>query len=130
MLALGGVSNSFNTLGAEEHCIFLDSLENANLFHHKLLDALLQLNETQERVSIGIVGAGATGVELAAELHHVIESVKEYGYLNISKNHLDVHLIEASPKILPNYLNVLAQGRRLFWIKLVYVYILVCKLKK
>lgn len=101
VLALGGVSNSFNTLGAEEHCIFLDNLESANLFHHKLLDALLQLNETQERVSIGIVGAGATGVELAAELHHVIESVKEYGYLNISKNHLDVHLIEASSKILP-----------------------------
>ncbi|MGI2162784.1 NAD(P)/FAD-dependent oxidoreductase [Shewanella oncorhynchi] len=101
VLALGGVSNSFNTLGADEHCIFLDSLENANLFHHKLLDALLQLNETQERVSIGIVGAGATGVELAAELHHVIESVKEYGYLNIAKHHLDVHLIEASSKILP-----------------------------
>lgn len=101
VLALGGVSNSFNTLGADEHCIFLDSLDNANLFHNKLLDALLQLNETQEKVSIGIVGAGATGVELAAELHHVIESVKEYGYLNISKHHLDVHLIEASPKILP-----------------------------
>lgn len=101
VLALGGVSNSFNTLGAEQHCIFLDSLDNANLFHQKLLDALLQLNETQEKVSIGIVGAGATGVELAAELHHVIESVKEYGYLNISKHHLDVHLIEASPKILP-----------------------------
>lgn len=101
VLALGGVSNSFNTLGADQHCIFLDSLDNANLFHNKLLDALLQLNETQEKVSIGIVGAGATGVELAAELHHVIESVKEYGYLNISKHHLDVHLIEASPKILP-----------------------------
>ncbi|QYJ78067.1 NAD(P)/FAD-dependent oxidoreductase [Shewanella acanthi] len=101
VFALGGVSNSFNTKGAEQHCIFLDSLEKANLFHQKLLDALLQLNETQEKVSIGIVGAGATGVELAAELHHVIESVKEYGYLNISKQHLEVHLIEASPKILP-----------------------------
>ncbi|MCE9685271.1 NAD(P)/FAD-dependent oxidoreductase [Shewanella sp. AS16] len=101
VLALGGTSNSFNTPGAEAHCIFLDSLDNANHFHQKLLDALLQLNETQEKLSIGIVGAGATGVELAAELHHVIESVKEYGYLNISKHHLDVHLIEASPKILP-----------------------------
>lgn len=101
VLALGSVSNTFNTKGAEENCIFLDSLENAERFHHKLLDALLQLNESQGKLSIGIVGAGATGVELAAELHHVIESVKEYGYLNISKHHLDVHLIEASPKILP-----------------------------
>ena len=101
VLALGSVSNTFNTLGAEENCIFLDNLVSAELFHHKLLDALLQLNETQTKLSIGIVGAGATGVELAAELHHVIDSVKEYGYLNISKHHLDVHLIEASPKILP-----------------------------
>ncbi len=101
VLALGGVSNSFNTQGAEQHCIFLDSLESANVFHQKLLDALLRLNETQEKVSIGIVGAGATGVELAAELHHVIESVKEYGYLNVSKHHLEVHLIEAASKILP-----------------------------
>ena len=101
VLALGGVSNSFNTLGAEANCIFLDSLDSANLFHQRLMDALLQLNETQDKLSIGIVGAGATGVELAAELHHVIESVKEYGYQNITKNHLEVNLIEASDKILP-----------------------------
>tara|TARA_R110000796_G_scaffold23046_6_gene66234 strand:- start:1088 stop:2374 length:1287 start_codon:yes stop_codon:yes gene_type:complete len=101
VLALGGVSNSFNTPGAEKHCIFLDSLDSANLFHHKLMDALLQLNETQDQLGIGIVGAGATGVELAAELHHVIESVREYGYQNISKDHLDINLIEASTKILP-----------------------------
>lgn len=101
VLALGGVSNSFNTLGAEQNCIFLDSLNSANRFHDKLLDALLQLNETQDKLSIGIVGAGATGVELAAELHHVIESVAEYGYSNISKQHLEIHLIEAAEKVLP-----------------------------
>lgn len=101
VLALGGVSNSFNTPGADENCIFLDNLESAERFHRRLLDGLMLLNETQTRLSIGIVGAGATGVELAAELHHVVESVKEFGYQNISKQHLDIHLVEASPKILP-----------------------------
>ncbi|MCL1141884.1 NAD(P)/FAD-dependent oxidoreductase [Shewanella gaetbuli] len=101
VLAVGGVSNSFNTKGAEDNCIFLDSLNSANRFHDKLLDALLQLNETQDSVSIGIVGAGATGVELAAELHHVIESVSQYGYRSISKQHLHIHLIEAADKVLP-----------------------------
>ncbi|QSX32867.1 NAD(P)/FAD-dependent oxidoreductase [Shewanella avicenniae] len=101
VLAIGSVSNSFNTPGAEQHCIFLDSLESANLFHKKLLDELLLLDETNEKLSIGIVGAGATGVELAAELHHVLESVKEYGYLNIDKSHLEIHLVEAAQKILP-----------------------------
>jgi NADH dehydrogenase len=100
VLALGGVSNSFNTPGAEQHCIFLDNLQSAERFHNKLLDGLLHINETQDKLSIGIVGAGATGVELAAELHHVIESVKSYGYLNISNANLEVHLIEAAPKIL------------------------------
>ncbi|KFZ39246.1 pyridine nucleotide-disulfide oxidoreductase [Shewanella mangrovi] len=101
VLAIGSISNSFNTPGAEEHCIFLDSLDSANLFHKKLLDELLLLDETSEKLSIGIVGAGATGVELAAELHHVLESVKEYGYLNIDKSHLEIHLVEAAQKILP-----------------------------
>lgn len=101
VLAIGGISNSFNTPGAEEHCIFLDNLESANRFHQKLLDDLLLLDETNEKLSIGIVGAGATGVELAAELHHVLESVKDFGYLNIDKSHLEIHLIEAAQKILP-----------------------------
>ncbi|WP_417760447.1 NAD(P)/FAD-dependent oxidoreductase [Shewanella sp.] len=101
VLAIGGISNSFNTPSAEEHCIFLDNLESANRFHQKLLDDLLLLDETNEKLSIGIVGAGATGVELAAELHHVLESVKDFGYLNIDKSHLEIHLIEAAQKILP-----------------------------
>ena len=102
VLALGSVSNTFGTPGAHEHCIFLDNLQSAELFHQKLLDALLQLSESEEKkLSIGIVGAGATGVELAAELFHVIDSVKDFGYDNVSDGHLDVHLIEASPKILP-----------------------------
>ncbi len=101
VLALGGTANSFDTHGAKQHCIFLDSLENANTFHRQLIDTLLRVNETGEKLSIGIVGAGATGVELAAELNNVIESVREYGYLNVAKRHLDIHLIEASPKILP-----------------------------
>ncbi|MCD8476205.1 MAG: NAD(P)/FAD-dependent oxidoreductase [Shewanella fodinae] len=101
VLAIGSVSNSFHTPGAEEHCIFLDNLESANLFHQKLLDNLLLLDETSEKLSIGIVGAGATGVELAAELYHVLESVKDFGYLNIDKSHLEIHLIEAAQKILP-----------------------------
>ncbi|QSX41655.1 NAD(P)/FAD-dependent oxidoreductase [Shewanella cyperi] len=101
VLAVGGISNSFNTPGAEKHCIFLDSLNSAELFHRRLLDGLMLLNDSHQRLSIGIVGAGATGVELSAELHHVIESVREYGYQNISKHHLDIHLIEAAPKILP-----------------------------
>lgn len=102
VLALGSVSNTFGTKGADEHCILLDNLVNAEFFHKKLLDALLQLSESPDKkVSIGIVGAGATGVELAAELFHVIESVKEFGYVNVTHHHLDVHLLEASPKILP-----------------------------
>ncbi|QUN06666.1 NAD(P)/FAD-dependent oxidoreductase [Shewanella yunxiaonensis] len=101
VLAIGSVSNSFNTPGAEQHCIFLDNLESANLFHQKLLDNLLLLDETNEKLSIGIVGAGATGVELAAELYHVLESVKDFGYLNIDKSHLEIHLIEAAQRILP-----------------------------
>lgn len=104
IVALGSVSNDFNTPGVKEHCIFLDSPSQAHRFRNKLLNSFLRIQrlpDNQEDVRIAIVGGGATGVELSAELHHAVAEFHNYGFNALSNEHLKVTLVEAGPRILP-----------------------------
>jgi NADH dehydrogenase len=102
VMALGSVSNDFDTKGVSEHCIFLDSPQQAKKFHHRMLNKYLQLGVQQTKsVKIAIVGAGATGVELSAELYNSLQQVTSYGFENIKTTDLQVSLVEAGDKILP-----------------------------
>ncbi len=104
VIALGSVSNDFNTQGVKENCLFLDSPTQAHKFHNKLLNKFLRIQRVtgaNDSVRIAIVGAGATGVELSAELHHAVQEINNYGFNAVSKEHLQVTLVEAGPRILP-----------------------------
>lgn len=112
VLALGSITNDFGTPGAKENCIFLDSPSSAQRFHTKLLNEFLklQLDESNNILEISIVGAGATGVELAAELYKTTELLKSYGYDHLSRNRLKVSLIEAGSRLLPALPERIAQS--------------------
>ncbi|WP_394147076.1 NAD(P)/FAD-dependent oxidoreductase [Shewanella atlantica] len=103
VIAIGSVSNDFNTPGVKEHCYFLDSHQQANRFHNALLDSFTRIHQadTGNKLNIAIVGGGATGVELSAELYHVTEMLKIYGLNKMTAEKLNIHLIEAGPRILP-----------------------------
>lgn len=101
VLAIGSHGNDFNTSGVRQHCLFLDTRIQADRFHERFLNVCLAANYAHKPVNITIVGAGATGVELAAELHHAISLLRKYGHRHLGRKHLHVHLIEAGPRILP-----------------------------
>ena len=108
VLALGSVSNDFGTLGVRQNCLFLDSRMQADRFRTKLLDHCLRvsrsMSETPEKdahVRIAVVGGGATGVELAAELYNAAAALRHYGLEVFDESRLQVTLIEAGPRILP-----------------------------
>lgn len=101
VLAVGSQSNDFGTPGVQEHCLFMDSRRQADRFREKFLNACLQANYRSRPLSVAIVGGGATGVELAAEIHHAVAMLKLYGHDHLDRAHLDVHVIEAAPRILP-----------------------------
>jgi len=102
VFALGSITNDFATQGAKQHCIFLDSCERAEYFNQHLMNSFLKLqaSDTPDPLEIAIVGAGATGVELAAELFKTAELLRSYGYDNVTDNRLKITIIEASPRIL------------------------------
>lgn len=105
VLALGSVSNDFGTPGVASHCHFLDSPQQAEAFRHDMLNTFLRYSDPERRahpkLTVGIVGAGATGVELAAELFDASKMLHSYGFTALDSGKLDVHLIEAAPRILP-----------------------------
>lgn len=107
VLALGSTTNDFGTPGAAEHAISLDNPEQAALFHSRLLNACLRANaQTEplrpEQLHIAIIGAGATGVELAAELHNTLREFVSFGLERINpEQDIKISIVEAAPKILP-----------------------------
>ena len=118
VVAIGSKSNDFNTKGVADNCIFLDSSDQALRFQQKMLELFLKFSENralddigeeefkqklvdENKVNIAIVGGGATGVELTAELYHATEDLSSYGYGKIDNSCLQVTLVEAGPRLLP-----------------------------
>ena len=107
IMAVGSVSNDFGIPGAREHCLFLDNRAQADHFQDLLLQRYLhaqtQTAPVQEaQLTVAIVGGGATGVELAAELRHTARQLVAYGLDRINPER-DVKLvvIQAGPRLLP-----------------------------
>ena len=87
VMALGSTSNDFNTPGVKENCIFLDNPHQARRFHQEMLDLFLKYSANlgaNGKVNIAIVGGGATGVELSAELHNAVKQLHSYGYKGLT----------------------------------------------
>ncbi|OOH89847.1 FAD-dependent oxidoreductase [Pasteurellaceae bacterium 15-036681] len=102
VIAIGSRSNDFNTLGVAEHCIFLDSSEQAKLFHKQMMELFLKFsNNNEKEVHIAVVGGGATGIELSAELYNAVKSLNSYGYGKLDNTSLKVTLVEAGQRLLP-----------------------------
>jgi NADH dehydrogenase len=90
-----------------QHAIPLETPEQAVRFNHRLVNACIRADAQPDPVRPGqlhvvIVGAGATGTELAAELHRTTREVVAFGLDRIDPER-DIHitLIEAADRVLP-----------------------------
>ena len=107
VIAIGSRSNDFGTPGVKEHAISLDAAEEAVRFHQRLVNGLIRAHAQPGPVRPGqldlaVIGAGATGTELAAELHRTARQIVAYGLDRIDpEKDLKITLIEAGERILP-----------------------------
>jgi NADH dehydrogenase len=106
VLSVGSHSNDYGIDGVSENCLFLDTWFQADRFHETLLKRFLQLqyqggSQARRRLTVAIIGAGATGVELAAELHHVAHRLRSFGLDHLPATQpIQLVLIEKSDRIL------------------------------
>lgn len=107
VLAVGSVSNDFGIPGVREHCVFIDDRDQADGFQRAVMRNYIHAQTHPERLpthqlQVVIVGAGATGVELAAEMHNMARQLVVYGFDRINpEQDLKLVIIEAADRILP-----------------------------
>lgn len=107
IIAVGSTTNDFGIKGASEYSIALDTQDQAEKFHRRLHNALVRAQTQIAPVHAGqlevvIVGAGATGVELSAELHNTTRELAAYGLDKIDPDRdIQISLIEANTRVLP-----------------------------
>ncbi|WGS86346.1 NAD(P)/FAD-dependent oxidoreductase [Methylomonas sp. UP202] len=105
VMAVGSVSNTFGIKGVDQHCMFIDTTTQAYRFQRQLVETYYiqsYANQSRQRdkpLSIVIVGAGATGVELSAELHEVTKLLATYGLEGSIE--VNITIIEAATQLLP-----------------------------
>ncbi|MEL6725821.1 MAG: NAD(P)/FAD-dependent oxidoreductase, partial [Pseudomonadota bacterium] len=117
VIAVGSVSNDFGVKGVAEHCMSLESRRDADNFRARMLNQCLRCSrimsadaEADEFVKVGIVGGGATGVELSAELFNAAAALRYYGLEVFDESRFKVVLLEAGPRILPALPDKLAEA--------------------
>lgn len=113
VISIGSTTHFFGVAGAQENSIALDTVGQAELFRKRLIaacmraehrapDPVIEGQPEQPRIQVAIVGAGATGVELSAELRNTAQVLSAYGLHKLDPKHdIGIALIEAGPRILP-----------------------------
>jgi NADH dehydrogenase len=116
VLAYGSVTNFFGIPGAEQHCLSLDSVERAEAFRKRFLNLCEAAGRRRQahtnsaapqpdiaRLDIVIVGAGPTGIELAADLRHTVDTLAHYGLSGLAAPHqVRIRIVERGPQVLPS----------------------------
>ncbi len=107
VFAVGSTTNDFGTPGVREHCFFLDRRPQADEFHRHLLNRYFRVASRREasvedHINIGIAGAGATGVELAAELRRALSIMGTHALERPpADDEIKFTLIEGADRVLP-----------------------------
>ena len=107
IVAIGSLTNDFGTDGVTEHAIPLEDARQAERFHRRLINACIRANDQPgplrpDQLQVAIIGAGATGVELAAELPNTTRTLISFGLDRIDAlSDIRIIVIEAADRILP-----------------------------
>jgi len=115
VIAIGSTTHFFGVPGAAEHTIALDTVAQAERFRKRLIAACVraehrtvepvqgeEAGDAGPRIQVAIVGGGATGVELSAELRNTAQVLSAYGLHNLDPRHdVGIVLIESGQRILP-----------------------------
>ncbi|MFL6700983.1 MAG: NAD(P)/FAD-dependent oxidoreductase, partial [Paraburkholderia graminis] len=117
IIAIGSTTAFFGVKGAPEFSLALDTVSQAERFRKRLIAACMRAEHqahepvesgpgtspsTEPRIQVAIVGGGATGVELSAELRNTAQVLSAYGLHKLDPRHdVGIVLIEAGPRILP-----------------------------
>ncbi|WP_185882301.1 NAD(P)/FAD-dependent oxidoreductase [Blattabacterium cuenoti] len=106
IIAVGSVTNYFGNKNIEYFSLPMKSIPEALHLRNTILQsfeyALLTNNEKDKErlMNFVIVGGGPTGVELAGALAEMKKYVLPYDYPDLDIQKMNIHLLQASPRLL------------------------------
>jgi NADH dehydrogenase len=109
VLAIGSITNFFGVPGAEKNAFAVDTVAQAELFRQRLIAACMRAQLQSEkagrkgrpRIDIVVIGGGATGVELSAELRGTAQVFGAYGLHHLDPvRDIGITVVESGPRIL------------------------------
>jgi NADH dehydrogenase len=106
IISLGGMPNFFGIPGVEEHSMTMRGVEDAERVRNRVIERFEEVSLIREEVpdsklTFVVIGGGATGVEVASEIHSLVHENLAPDYPNIDPYRVRIYLIEGMPNILP-----------------------------
>jgi NADH:ubiquinone reductase (H+-translocating) len=106
IISLGGQPNFFGIPGVEEHSMTMRGVEDAERVRNRVIERFEEVSLIREEVpdsklTFVVIGGGATGVEVASEIHSLVHENLAPDYPNIDPYRVRIYLIEGLPNILP-----------------------------
>ena len=106
IISLGGQPNFFGIPGVEEHSLTMRGVEDAERVRNRVIErfeevSLIRDDVPDSKLTFVVIGGGATGVEVASEIHSLVHEALAPDYPNIDPHRVRVYLLEGLPNILP-----------------------------
>lgn len=98
IMAVGSCANDFNIPGISKFCYFIDSRIQARVFNRLIRMHFFRCAMNNDPLTVSVIGGGATGVELVAELVQLVEIAESYRF-DLNKK-IKINLIENGARIL------------------------------
>lgn len=110
VVALGATTNFYGIPGAAEHTLVLKDLYDAIKLRNAVIEACEQATNTtdcdarKQLLTFTVIGGGATGVELAAEMADLLfETVHKFYRGVVNTREITIHLATAGDSLLPQF---------------------------
>ena len=106
VLALGGVTHTFDIPGIEEHAMGMKTLADAFSLRNRIIEMLerAEIEEDpvarQAQLTFVVGGAGSSGVETVGEIEGFIRHLRRRYYPEIRDEEIGIHLVELGDQVL------------------------------
>ena len=97
ILAIGSVTTFFNIRGVAKNAFGIKTLDEVKEFNDHIKNEVIKNRRLDKNYVI--IGAGATGIELAGALHEYLEHLSTVH--QVHRPNIKITIVEAAPRILP-----------------------------
>jgi len=106
VISMGGQPNFFGIPGVEEHSLTMKGIEDAERIRNRVIErfeevSLIRGEYPDSKLTFVVIGGGATGTEVATEIHSLVHEALKPDYPNIDLSRVRIYLLEGLPEILP-----------------------------